>query len=142
MRKSIYFAAPLFNPQELEFNEKVSAILENSFSVHLPQRDGVLIPGNAWTEQDFKEMSRRAFVSDLDAIRRCDVLFAVLDGRVVDEGVAFELGFAAALGKQCVALRTDKRVLLPHGINPMIDGGLSVTLYSLEDVSGWIFTNR
>lgn len=142
MKKSIYLAAPLFNPQELTFNERISEILENGFVVHLPQRDGILIPGNARTERDFKRMSREAFWSDLDAIRHCDILFAVLDGRVVDEGVAFELGFAAALGKQCVALLTDKRVLLPHGINPMIGGGLAELFGSLEDVSHWVDANR
>lgn len=138
MNKIVYFAAPLFNPQELAFNERVCGVLENLFMVHLPQRDGVLIPGNAHDEAQFANMSQVAYHSDLDAIRRSDVLFAILDGRVIDEGVAFELGFGVALGKQCVALLTDKRVLLAHGINPMISGGLSKIFSSIEEVSQWV----
>jgi len=100
MKPKAYFAAPLFNPQELSFNETVATVLSGRFEVHLPQRDGVLIPGNVRDEAHFREMSRIAYRSDLDAIRRSDVVFAVLDGRVIDEGVAFELGYGVALGKE------------------------------------------
>lgn len=140
--KKIYFAAPLFNPQEIAFNKVVCHVLEDFFEVHLPQRDGVLIPGNARDGDHFREMSGHAYKSDLAAIQACDTVFAVLDGRSIDEGVAFELGYGVALGKRCVGLLTDRRVLLPHGINPMITGGLSEMLTTLEAVAEWASATR
>lgn len=67
-----------------------------------------------------------------------DLIFAVLDGRVIDEGVCFEIGFCFALGKRCIALRTDSRVLLPSGINPMISLSLSRIFASLREVESWV----
>lgn len=39
------------------------------------------------------------FSGDVRVISEHDILFAVLDGRVVDEGVAFEIGYAYARSK-------------------------------------------
>jgi len=135
--KKIYLAAPLFNPQEIAYNQAVCQVLEQFFEVHLPQRDGVLIPGNAKDVDQFRQMSAQAYESDLAAIRDCDIVFAVLDGRSIDEGVSFELGYGVALGKCCVGLLTDRRVLLPHGINPMIACGLVDVLTAFEAVAPW-----
>lgn len=43
------------------------------------------------------------------AIRSADLVIAVLDGVDVDSGTASEVGFAYALGKRIVGLRTDFR---------------------------------
>ena len=43
-------------------------------------------------------------------IRACDGVLAVLDGSDVDSGTAAEIGFAAALGKPVVGVRTDLRI--------------------------------
>ena len=37
-----------------------------------------------------------------------------------------------------IALLTDKRVLLTHGINPMISGALSTVFSSVEEIANWI----
>lgn len=63
------------------------------------------------------------FQKDITAIEKANILIAVLDGRTVDEGVAFELGYARALGKYCIGLKTDDRSLLRSGDNPMIIAG-------------------
>ena len=44
-----------------------------------------------------------------DAIRGAQLLIAQLDGQEVDAGTASEVGYAAALGLPCVALRSDLR---------------------------------
>ncbi len=44
------------------------------------------------------------------AIRSCDAVVAVLDGVDVDSGTASEIGFAYALGKRVIGLRTDFRL--------------------------------
>lgn len=45
-----------------------------------------------------------------DAIRRCRVVVAVLDGTDVDSGTAAEIGYAAALGKTILGYRGDFRL--------------------------------
>jgi nucleoside 2-deoxyribosyltransferase len=120
----IYLAAPLFNPEERALNERLTRILERRYSVFLPQRDGVLIPGAKMDSLRFDELSACAYEADIAAIRRSNVVLAVLNGRSIDEGVAFELGFASAIGKQCFAYKSDARTLLPYGDNPMIRGAV------------------
>jgi nucleoside 2-deoxyribosyltransferase len=69
--------------------------------------------------------AKRIFLDDINALKQSDIFLIVMDGRSVDEGAAFELGFAFALGKKCIGLKTDIRCLLPTGNNPMIDVALS-----------------
>lgn len=49
------------------------------------------------------------WLHDVEMIRGCDVVEAVLDGRVPDEGVCVELGLSSALGKGVIGLMTDSR---------------------------------
>jgi nucleoside 2-deoxyribosyltransferase len=136
--KIVYVAGPLFTPLERSFNDRVAAILENRFSTYVPQRDGILIPGQPLDSASFDKLSRMVFATDAEAIRSCDVLLAILDGRCVDEGVAFELGYACALGKPCYGLRTDARTLLPWGNNPMIEKGLIRCFSSEAELASWV----
>ena len=78
-----------------------------------------------------------AYESDIDAIRKCDVLVAVLDGRAIDEGVCVEIGYAKALGKQIVGFKTDSRCALPWGNNPMIDGSVDVWIHNTTALSAY-----
>jgi nucleoside 2-deoxyribosyltransferase len=133
----LYLAAPLFTPTERELNTRLEAILRRTFRVFLPQRDGLLLPGKRLTAGSFKAKSRKVFSIDLEAIRRASVLLAVLDGRVIDEGVAFELGVAFSLGKKCIGYRSDSRVLLPWGINPMIQNSLSHCVANTDELIRW-----
>jgi len=80
----------------------------------------------------------RVFRRDMDAIRQSDYLIAVLDGRAIDEGVAFELGVAFSHAKRCVGLQTDFRRLAPWGNNPMITGALESVFRSVKDLLSWI----
>ena len=116
----IYLAAPLFNPVERSFNERLAALLEPFAEVFLPQRDGKLMRDMLREGMPLEAARNLIFQADIKALRRCNHVVAVLDGRVVDEGVAFEIGYAHALGKTCIGLKTDDRALLPSGDNPMI----------------------
>jgi nucleoside 2-deoxyribosyltransferase len=141
-RHRAYLAAPLFTPAERAFNLQIDAVLSRHFEVFLPQRDGHLIPGSRLNQQSFNRVARRVFAGDIEAITSADVVLAVLDGRTIDEGVAFELGVAFALKKICVGFRSDSRVLLPWGINPMIEGALSNSVSSLTDLRQWVESTR
>lgn len=136
-RKKLYFASPLFCEAERGFNERLVEHLERWCDVFLPQRDGGLISDFVSAGMTSEDAYQRVFDRDIAAIRACDGVVINLDGRVVDEGAAFELGFAHALGKVCVGFSTDVRVLLTWGLNPMITAPLSVILRSEAELEGW-----
>jgi phosphoribosylglycinamide formyltransferase 1 len=136
-RKLIYVAAPLFSAAERDFNLQVKTALVSCVDVFLPQTDGQLFVQLIDVGTPIPVAKHQVFVRDLEAIRSADALIIVLDGRVIDEGASFELGYAYALGKLCVGLRTDPRQLLPVGNNPMIECALSKTVATLSELSVW-----
>lgn len=85
MTDTIYIAGPLFNPKEREFNEELRDLLDPFFDVFLPQEDAGMRE-----DSDPEELFR----ADIEALDECDYLLIVLDGPVVDDGAAFELGYA------------------------------------------------
>ena len=119
----IYFAAPLFTPFERDANQRLVSILESKHTVYLPERDGYLVADELSNASDGAQIASvyvKIFNSDLEAIRNADCIFAVLDGRIPDEGVAMEIGYAYALKKRVVGFKSDVRQLLPWGDNPMV----------------------
>ena len=130
----IYLAAPLFNDIERGFNSRMAEQLELFSTVFLPQRDGLLMRDLVRDGMPLASARRLVYEADINALRQCDCVVAVLDGRTVDEGVAFEIGFARALGKSCVGLKTDDRALLSSGDNPMILAGCDIVLGSMREV--------
>ena len=138
----LYLAAPLFTPAERALNLQIEAALSRNFQVFLPQRDGHLIPGSRLNQQSFARISKKVFTKDVKAIAKSEFVVAVLDGRTIDEGVAFEIGLAFALRKMCVGFRSDPRVLLPWGINPMIQGALSNSVSNLVELREWAELTR
>ena len=120
--KKVYFAGPMFNQSEKDYNLKIANLLEShGYQVFLPQRDGIeaaLLEGK--TEEELTEM-----VFDLDAeqVKAADIVFMNLDGRVPDEGACVELGMAWAEGKRCYGFKTDTRsVESAMDLNPLISG--------------------
>lgn len=137
-RPSLYLAAPLFTPEERQFNQYLAVRLERKFRVFLPQRDGRLIPGRTLRKKQYARLAKQVFELDIEALRNSKTVFAVLNGRTVDEGVSFELGFGFALGIKLVGYWTDSRVLLPTGMNPMLAGGLDVLIRGEDDFKDWL----
>ena len=137
LRRRLYVAAPLFCEAELDFNRRVRDALGSAFDVYLPQEDGGLLRDMMMDGVPPEDAARLVFERDLEALRTTEVLIISLDGRTVDEGAAFELGFAYALGKPCYGLQTDTRRLLPSGNNPMIEFSLRSVFRSLEELRSW-----
>ena len=99
----LFLAAPLFSDAERDFNLRVATELrKKGFEVWLAQE-------HKFVEHDSMEGKRAIFEEDLEALKRADLILAVLDGVDVDTGVAFEMGYAHALGKHIFALKTDHR---------------------------------
>ena len=120
--KKVYFAGPMFNQAEKEFNLKITKVLEDcGYQVFLPQRDGIEAAQlNGKTEEELTKM-----IFDLDAgqVKKADIVFMNIDGRVPDEGASVELGIAYGIGKRCYGFKTDTRSIeLALDLNPMISG--------------------
>jgi len=119
----VYVAGPLFNDMERERNAAIGRFLEGlGYEAYLPQDKAQL--GKLAAAIDAATARARIFEQDLQALRECDAVLCLLDGRVPDEGMCVELGIAHALGKACLGYRTDWRVHDPGGLNLMIEGCL------------------
>ncbi len=114
--KTVYLAAPLFTGAELDFNRKLrDEIKKAGFDVFLPQEDSNNI-------KDEKNRQKIIFNKNLAAIDKADILVSVVDGADVDSGTSWEIGYAYALGKPVLGLRTDFRTLGIEGtVNLMIE---------------------
>ena len=103
-RYRVYLAAPLFSEAERNYNLSVAGLLrENLFDVFLPQETG------DDSASRNKEEQVRIFSDNLRTLKNADIVVAVIDGADADSGTSWEMGYASALGKQIIALRTDFR---------------------------------
>ena len=120
--KKVYFASPMFNHAEKEFNLKVAKVLEaHGYQVFLPQRDG--IEAAKLEGKTEEEMIKMIFALDATEVKNADIVFMNIDGRVPDEGACVELGMAYGIGKRCYGFKTDTHsVELGLDMNPMISG--------------------
>ena len=102
----LYFASPLFTEMERTFNAQVVANLRAQvpdLTVFLPQEQEAINDKNAYADS---QMIARY---DTEAVLKSDVLVAVLDGQIIDPGVASEIGIAYQAGIPVVGLYTDVR---------------------------------
>ncbi|MGO9132747.1 MAG: nucleoside 2-deoxyribosyltransferase [Methylovirgula sp.] len=136
-RPKLYIASPLFSDPERSTNEAMALILERWCDVFLPQRDGYLLTSLIERGLAVGDAYSFVFKRDILAIDQCDAIIINLDGRTIDEGAAFELGYAYANSKLCVGYRTDVRVLLQYGLNPMITVPLERVLTSPVELEEW-----
>ena len=123
--KQIYLAAPFFCQSERLFNDLLVRELETAWRVFYPYRDGPRMADLIARGISSEDAVEQVWLSDLEEIRSCDLVVAVLDGRVSDEGVCVELGLARGSGKSVIGLFTDSRSCFPWGANPMVTGSLS-----------------
>ena len=120
--KKVYLAGPMFNQGEKDFNLKFTKLLEDcGYQVFLPQRDG--LEAAQLQGKSEEELVKMIFALDAGEVKKADVVFMNLDGRVPDEGACVELGIAYGFGKRCYGFKTDTRAIeLGLELNPMISG--------------------
>lgn len=103
----IYFGAPLFSVGEQLFNEQVVKELREEFGeeveIYLPQENEAINDKSGYAD------SKMIALADTEYLDESDVLIAVLDGAVIDPGLASEIGYAYATGKSIIGLYTDVR---------------------------------
>ena len=120
--KKVYFASPMFNHAEKAFNLEIVKVLEeHGYRVFLPQRDGIEAAGLEGKTEE--ELIKMIFALDAQEVKKADIVFMNIDGRVPDEGACVELGIAYASGKRCYGFKTDTHsVEMKLDMNPMISG--------------------
>jgi nucleoside 2-deoxyribosyltransferase len=135
-------AGPLFSANERQWNFSLRNELNEFCDIYLPQEDGALLVDLVANGMPVQEAKNTIFARDIEAIERCDILLLVMDGRVIDEGASFELGYAYSRGKICIGLKTDVRSLLSIGDNPMVECGLREIFHDMQEVAKWIRERR
>lgn len=138
LRIKTYLAAPLFNDRERAFNAELADTLSEYCDVFLPQRDGLLLADLLANGIPREVAETQIFERDRSALSESEMVVAILDGAHIDEGVAFEIGFAHARGCLCLGLQSDVRRALPSGNNPMIGRALSSIFACSEDLVTYI----
>ena len=102
----IYLASPLFSESELTYNQYVKhTILDAlpSVDMHLPQEVESINDKEAFAD------SIMIAKADTQAVLESDLIVAVLDGLVIDPGVASEIGIAFQAGIPIVGIYSDSR---------------------------------
>lgn len=119
----IYIAAPLFSDIEREFNDRVDSFVKDlGYETYLPQKDGGVLTELIENGMTMIEAREFLFEKDWEAVKWSDIVLVVLDGRVPDEGACVEIGMGFALGKECIAYKTDLRSFISGEDNLMISG--------------------
>jgi nucleoside 2-deoxyribosyltransferase len=119
----VYFAGPLFTPYERSYFDECAARLRSAgIEVFVPHE-------NALAAGDTSPAT--IFQKDWDGLVTADAVVALLDGPLVDDGTACEIGIFYALmqsdpaKKGIVGLLTDLRSTLGHeghGLNLFVEG--------------------
>ena len=124
----VYFAGPLFTPYERRFIDECAAQLRAAgFDVFVPHEHELALDGTV--------TAARIFAKDWAALREANAVLAILDGPMIDDGTACEIGIFYALmrsdpeKKGIVGLVTDLRALREsgpdgeaHGLNLFVAG--------------------
>ena len=122
----LYIAGPLFSEAEMRYNEHLNKFLvELGYQTFLPQKDGYKLSELLAEGISTSVAMTQIFNRDIEEIENSDVVVFILDGRVPDEGACVEVGYAYAIGKECIGLKTDPRALISNLNNPLIIGALN-----------------
>ena len=130
----IYQAGPLFTEGE--------RLWHKHFQSHLESRGfTALWPGDLITSHDVtlwgKDAPKKILEADKTLLLDCDAVVALLDGPQVDDGTAWEIGFAHAMGKPVFGIRTDFRnggESAGATVNAMIEGCVECIARSMDEL--------
>jgi nucleoside 2-deoxyribosyltransferase len=120
-KTTIYQAGPLFTDSEKHWHKTARKEFED---------EGFLViwPGDLLTEDEISEAGDKGpqliYETCKAALERSDIVVALLDGPQVDDGTAWEVGYACALGKPVFGIRTDTRMAGDtsfNNVNSMIE---------------------
>lgn len=129
---TVYVAGPLFSEAERALNARVARALSDAgVAVYLPQRDAPEARGDGH--------ARRIYAANLEALRGADAVVAMCDGSQVDDGTAWEIGYAVARGIPVYACRTDSRRPSPEErVNLMIEQSVAGFATSVDELLAFV----
>lgn len=135
----IYLAGPLFSAAEQDFNLKLCGKLENlGYEVFLPQR---YVAENVDFEKE--NWQKIIFEKNCEEIQASDLIVCILDGAIVDDGTAWEIGHAYSLNKEIYGLRTDFRIVGLEGqVNLMIGESVDKIFSSFDELINFLVENK
>ena len=126
--KKVYIAGPLCEESSRKFLEQIDEICkELRFDTFLPHRDAGLYSGD---ENKINNISQK----DLQELHKCDILIGVLNGICLGAGTCWEMGYAQALNKKVIGLKTDREIKDSISDISVIIAGCTNILTSLEDL--------
>ena len=128
MYTKVYIASPFFNPIQLakvEWIEKALGDLGIDF--FSPRSFGTL---QRMTIEEKREASKIIYRSNVDNIRHCNILLAILDEK--DTGTIFELGYAAAIAQSRTGQIIVSMSFEGKGLNVMLRECVDTHIYSEE----------
>ena len=106
MSKQIYFASPLFSDMERFYNDYLVKKVRDKYpetTIYVPQEQGDINDKESYAD------SKMIAKYDTDALLASQLVLAVLDGPIIDVGVASEIGVAYQAGIPVLGLYTDSR---------------------------------
>jgi len=112
----IYLAAPLFSLGEREFNSR----LANSIAKQMPRINFILPQDYAKCIIEQEGFLDKVFNNCISSIDEADALLCILDGSDIDSGTCIEMGYAYAIKKVIIGVRTDFRSSEDKGVNLMV----------------------
>jgi nucleoside 2-deoxyribosyltransferase len=135
----VYFAGPLFTPYEREFIERCAEQLRTAgFDVFVPHEHELALDGTV--------TAGRIFAKDWAALSEANAVLAILDGPMIDDGTACEIGIFYGLmrsdpaKKGIVGLVTDLRALR-HSEREGETRGLNLFVVGCIEAGGAICTS-
>jgi nucleoside 2-deoxyribosyltransferase len=99
-RLRIYLSGPIFSQAEIEWAGRVKSLIEKSFASRVEV---------VWPHEIASGPPDKIFRENLQALDKCPIVVAILDGPQVDDGTAWEVGYHYASGGKVLGIRTDFR---------------------------------
>jgi nucleoside 2-deoxyribosyltransferase len=126
----IYLASPFFNEKELKHVSEVENVLRSLGHTVFSPREHQL--------SDFEfgsvEWRTHVFRNDVDHIKWCDAIVAIIKDNYDDTGTAWELGFGYAIGKPIYVYNPTGKPL-----NLMVTDSLHAYFETIEEIKEYDF---
>ena len=136
----VYLAGPLITPTERRYVDEVAALLRaDGFDVFVPHEQEFALAAGEVTPAS-------VFATDDRGIDAADAMVAILDGPMVDDGTACEIGLFAGLlradprRRGIVGLLTDSRAVARDG-RPQEGRGLNLFVLGCLQSVGRVVTD-
>lgn len=103
--KKIYLGGPLFSEMEAEYNKQLATEMRKAFDIEVYNP----VENEAINDKSGYADSIMIAEGDNAHLEASDILVALLDGPVIDPGLAAEIGYFYSMNKPIIGLYTDSR---------------------------------